>query len=582
MILEGVGGVYRLSRELDGATHVQRWDPGARVFLAIDRDRAQAPGVALGWPPGPGGLFSISAADLPSGQARQAGGGTGYVGAAYGDGSPWAAPSAGTPADTIAGLEAELAIIVSVDELQGRLDALGHEVAQLEGELQQVERLQDAKEQAALDVSSFDRLLAIPDDLDGHLQRYRAADAERQAQLSRIESDREVDRNRLEALPDLPLVADPWFWVGLALGTILLFFGMFSSLHVVTLLDIPAFGLAALRALAFVGRRQDRQAATRRLVLHLERQKKVENQWAEATAGFRQWLELAAVESADALVGLIKERSRARRALDEASKRHGEAAAQIEAEGATEAIAALRQEVARVEGELGAAVAGAYRSRSEVEAELEAWRAQAADGDTGGDFVHRPGPALGGFGDRPGGDAEAGFAQSAHGALVRLFDRASTFLGLASSDAAGWLFPRAGEFLAYLSDGSLTALELTVDGRVLPGGPATHGAGPLPGGLATSGEGLRFDGRGRPPGEAGPSLRELDLTWISLLLAFHEVQAASTGVPLILDDPFPEGLPKDRLGPLLQGVGRKVQIIHRTDDSTWAPWADAVATGRAA
>lgn len=506
VILDGPGGIFRLVRGVSGPTSVEVWEPQARSFQALpfDPDPSSTVAEAIGWPVADGS-FVVSGADGPS--RRE---------------------STGSREERIERLEAELAILDAVDVLQERLDGIGYQLAQLEGERSELERLRNANEQAASRLAAFAAWSEIPDDAGGvqgveaELMRFRAATAEKEQQLARIEAEREQDRHRVETLPAHSLPGDRWFWAGVVGGVVFLSLGLASPWPVLALFDIPLFGLAALRALGAVGRHQARTGFERRKLLFAEREKRVEAQWWEATRDVAQWMQLVGVETPEALVARLAERRQAHVDTEAAVQvlRERERVFGGDAAGRLEA---LRQESGRLEGELGAALAGAYRSRQEVESELDAVR--------------------------HGGRAEVG-------PEVRLLERVATRMGGDTAAVAGWLLPRASEFLAWLTEGALGALMW--EGGLWAVGP----------------EGGRSIDDIPPP--------EREPIWLSLLFAVLEARDPASSVPVILDDPFGPLPNRERIGPLLKGLGQRTQIVHCTDTGGWAEWADAVAATRAA
>lgn len=574
------GTIWRVVRVLDGGAVLQRWDGAAgryetvtatagelgallrsRVGLparsAVEElfslDGARLAAIAAGPPAAPAAtpqapLLPRQAPALPALQA--------------------AVPDGEAAERRIAALEAELAALEKVEVLQRRLDAKMHEFTLAERAGEVVAQAEREVEAARAELERFAALGDLPDDPAPLVEAWRDAGAKRERELERIAAERDRLAARVGAGAPSALWKDWRFLLAFAAGVAAFAGGALTPLRIVALLNVPAFGIAAALGLRWLGRMQAVESASRLGQVLDERERRVEEQWAEATAEVRAAIERAELRGVEELAERLGERARARAALAAAEEalprvRHEQAPALEKAE-------ALRREVAALEQELGASSAGAWRPRDTVERELAALRAGEAPPPAGlpvpapgGAFAFEDDP-LPGFRDvRPiaaGGPLGFGAAAPAPKApappdpCVRLLEHAAGLLGVPVHEVGGRAAPLVGHVLAATSAGRWREVGLSATG------------------------GLRCTGAAGMVPFAALDPADRQLAWIALQLGLVELVAGTQAVPLVWDDPLAgrEVELQQHLGPILHALGRKTQVIHRTRLQGIAAHADAI------
>ncbi|RKH65516.1 ATP-binding protein [Corallococcus llansteffanensis] len=273
------GMTYRVLRELGGSGSLHRLNPTTSQPELMSSDtgeinqylRGQA-----GLPPRTTfeQVYCLQLVMLPSRRPRKA---SPKVAAAKASGSTpsLATASAVQPAEDIPAAEAkvkalEKEVVVSreVDQLQFKVDELSSLIFEADSKLKGGEGLKTAiaEAEAAWRAAPTPESLGLPQDILSRVKRHPKAVARRDEALARLETDRDPELEDVVVhVP--PLTKNRYFWGGLGSGV--LFLGVSVGLgftvgpmwRYVALLNIPAFGTAALMALRYV---DDLQKATRR------------------------------------------------------------------------------------------------------------------------------------------------------------------------------------------------------------------------------------------------------------------------------------------------------------------------------
>lgn len=509
------GNTYRLVREFPGGCVVQRLDEAARRFVELE-------GLA-------GSDFDAFLRTQLGAPSRQA----------FADllsfSAPSAAPSAPVrPADlesAAARLEEELKLADRIDALQRQLDDRAHEQAALQREGNALSAAEGRVTRAQAELSRFEVLGDLPDDLGPTLVAWGAAERERDLALDRIAAERASFDVRLRDGKPAPLWKDLRFVAACVIGLAALGAGMFTPLHILALLNVPAFGAAAALGVRWVGQLQAVDAAGRMAALFAERERKVGAAWEAATTALRAAMERAGVQSAAALQEQVKLRAAAKAEVAEAvaerdamRERHAPVAARLEG---------LQRESAELEIQMTALAAGAWRPRALVEAELAALRGH---GDA--PLAARIPEALL---QKPAGEDRA----------KRMLAQAASLAGLDADALGSRLATRVSQYLAALTDERWKAVEIT------------------------AAAGLRCEGL------AWSELLDHDrtLALLSLQLALIEAVGTRHRLPVVYDDPFGflDDAHQQQLGRMLLALGKRVQVIHRTSSDAMVACADAVA-----
>ena len=131
--------------------------------------------------------------------------------------------------------------------------------------------------------------MGLPADIVARAERYGRVLARRDEALARLLYDKDVADEEAARLPDVePLVRNRNFWLAVAAGVVCLIASFFvpKTIRYVALLDMPAFGFAAMLALRFVEELQDKDRVERRDEMFVAREKKIAEEF-EAEAAPR-------------------------------------------------------------------------------------------------------------------------------------------------------------------------------------------------------------------------------------------------------------------------------------------------------
>ncbi|MCY1046986.1 chromosome segregation protein SMC [Corallococcus sp. bb12-1] len=275
------GMTYRVLRELGGSGSLHRLNPTTSQPELMSSDTAEINQYLrgqAGLPPRTTfeQVYCLQLVMLPSRRPRKA---SAQVAAAKASGSTpsLATASAVRPAEDLQAAEAkvkalEKEIVVSreVDQLQFKVDELSSLIFEADSKLRGGEGLKDAIVEAekAWRAAPSPESLGLPQDILTRVKRHPKAVVRRDEAMARLETDRDPDLEDA-ALKVPPLTQNRYFWGGLGSGAFFLALSVglgFSSVgapmwRYLALLNIPAFGTAALMALRYV---DDLQKATRR------------------------------------------------------------------------------------------------------------------------------------------------------------------------------------------------------------------------------------------------------------------------------------------------------------------------------
>ena len=294
---------YRILRELGRSGALHRVNPATRGHDLVTEEpteMAQFLRAQVGFPPRGRyeTLFTFTSGQLPSKRPRRSAGPAARAAAAG------FTPAPETPIDPmqararLAELERELAISSEVERLQFRADGVSAQVFQLETKVKAVQGLEQelADAQRGLQQAPTVEGLGLIPDIVERAKGFPALVARVDETLARLEAERQVDV--VKSPTANPLQHDARFWAGMALGAAALFTGatVTGPLKYIALLDIPAFGLAALVALKRVEDLQWAELAVRRGDRLGDREKQVREQFETEAQPVRNAMKILGVE----------------------------------------------------------------------------------------------------------------------------------------------------------------------------------------------------------------------------------------------------------------------------------------------
>ncbi|HEX5749239.1 MAG TPA: chromosome segregation protein SMC [Archangium sp.] len=568
---------YRVLRELGGGGSLHRLNPATKQPELVTQDTAEANQFLrgqVGLPPRTTfeQLFCLQAAQLPSrrprGGARASTSGLRALsspgmpamrsptspGMAHSSpgmsiSSPGVIPVSDIPAAEakVRELEKELVLCREVDNLQFEVDGLNSQVFDLESKLRGTDGLKEKVRQAeeAWNAEPTPESFGLPQDIVARAERYPRSLARRDEALARLESEREVAEEEAQRLPDIePLVRNRNFWIAVAAGVacFAVSFSFSDWARYVALLDIPAFGFAAVLAMRYVDELQDRDRLGRRKEMFAVREKKILEEF-EAEAGpVRKALEVFDVDTPKEIPLRLQRREQLGAEVAQLRAELVSVEKHPEFQEAIRQLPVLRQQIELLNAKISEK--GAFvRDLREVERELARLKESIALARN---------PQLAGMG-------MAG-ADLAGGGMEPLEDPAPLVLGLAgdllATDVAaviGMMRERCVQYFSALTERRYVGVEWDRDGRTM---------------VVTSA------GRRVPVGELPP--REVDLFFLSLRLTVVEKVSARVKLPLLVEDAL-VGLDESRLpllGRMLKHLGTLTQVLHVTPHPGLAQLSD--------
>ena len=464
--------------------------------------------------------------------------------------SPGVLPASDIPAAEakVRELEKELVFCREVDNLQFEVDGLNSQVFDLESKLRSTDGLKEKLRQAEAvwNAEPTPESMGLPQDIVARAERYPRTLARRDEAMARLQSEREVAEEEAQRLPDVePLVRNRNFWIAVGVGVACFIAGLFPTdwVRYVALLDIPAFGFAAVLAIRYVDELQDKDRLSRRGEMFAVREKKILEEF-EADAGpVRKALEVFDVDTPKDIPPRLQRREQL-----------GAEVAQLRAQlvtmekhpdfvEAAHQLPVLRQQIELLNAKISEK--GTFvRDVREVERELARLKESIA-------LARNPQMA---------GVGMPGAADLAGGGMEPLEDPAPLVLGLAgdllATDVAaviGMMRERCVQYFSALTERRYTSVEWDRDGRTM---------------VVTS------SGRRMPVGELPP--REVDLFFLSLRLTVVEKVSTRVKLPLLVEDAL-VGLDESRLpliGRMLKHLGTLTQVLHVTPHPGLAQLSD--------
>jgi hypothetical protein len=530
---------YRILRELgrSGALHrVNTTTRGHDLVTEEPTEMAQFLRAQVGFPPRGRyeTLFTFTPGQLPSKRPKRSAG----PAARSGVGGLGAAPE--TPVDPaqakarLAELEKEMAISSEVERLQFRADGVSAQVFQLETKVKAVQGLEQelADARRALQQSPTVESLGLIPDIVERAKGFPALVAKVDETFARLEAERQVDV--VKSPTATPLQHDARFWAGMALGAAALLTGatLTGTWKYIALVDIPAFGLAALVALKRIEDLQWAELAVRRGERLGDREKQVREQFETEAQPVRNAMSILGVEQPHEIILALEEHGRCAEKVSDLEKRLQQARMNPEYVAAATQLAELRAEQEALNAKL--AEKGSYvRDARDVEREMARMREALAPAPR---RVSSPGV--------PAAQAADGLDDFTPG----LMNAAADLLTTDVASLGARIGERCAQYLTALTDRRIDGLDVTPDGQ----------------GLA------RVGGKKVPVGQV--SGQDVDWVWLALRLTLLERLVTAEPMPILIED-MATGMDEGRLpmlGRMLKGLGGATQVLHVTAHPVFA------------
>jgi len=442
----------------------------------------------------------------------------------------------------------ELDLAQEIERIQFRLDEIASETSEVEAKLQEAAALQaSVKEaEAAFASAPSPESMQLPNDITARAERFPQLVAKRDEALARLDlgSDPGFRMAHVE-----PLKANVRFWAAIAAGLVLFAAGIAlkGAGHYLALLDIPAFGFAAVLALRYVDDLQKAQRSSRRGERAAAREKKIVDDFEAEAQSVKEAMAVLKVDKPSDIGAVFGQKAQLGQRLKELRAR----TETLQKDPAYVALKGKDQQLKKEQQVLEAKLTekgGYLREAREIERDIDRIKRSI-------EAAAAPQPA-------PARPAEvAAPIASAPSSPPTFEDPFPGFLAIAAdllmTDPAGamnLLRERLTQYFAALTDRRYAAIE--VDGA----GRATLQSG---GGRVAAAE--------LPP-------RDLDTLYLACRLTLIERCGGRNKIPVIIEDlltiidPAKVAL----LGRMLKQLGTISQVLHVTSNPEFPAMADTV------
>ncbi len=552
------GVTYRLLRELGGTGTLHRINPSSQQPELVTQDatemnqylRGQA-----GLPPRTTfeQLCCLQASQLPTRRPRpKAAGGKAEVKAPSLSGGLASVQSVAPAGDVYAAeakleeLEEELVVAREVEQIQFQADGLSSQIFELDSKLKSTEGLQAKlrEAEAAWAAAPSAESLGLPQDILQRVERFPKAQARRDDALARLQAERDAAAERAASVAQVePLTRNHFFLAALGVGIVFFALGIFLSgpAKYVALLDIPAFGVAAVFALRYVEDLQRASRVDRKDEMFAAREKKIQDEYENETALIRAAMKTLDVGSHEDIPAVFQRKVDLKARVDELRAQLEAAQADPDLQAAADQQQELRQQLEALNAELQEK--GAYaRDLREVEREVARLKESIA--------LAKAPPAA--------APAVAAAAPATPGELLEdptptVLNQASDVLATNVPAVAGMMRERCVQYLAALTDRRYASVEWDKDGRAVF--------------VATAGKRI-------PAGELPP--KDLDLYYLGLRMAVVEKLSAKVKLPLLVEDALTgvEEAKLQLLARMLKHLGTLTQVVQVTAHPGFAQMSD--------
>ncbi len=466
-----------------------------------------------------------------------------------------ASTQAVTPAEDIPAAEArlkeleqELVKSREMEDLQFKLDGLNSQLFDVERKLKSTEGLKVAVRDAenAWNAAPTPESLGLPADILTRVERYTKAVARRDEALDRLAQEREQEAQSVPAAVE-PLKNKMVFWVGLGAGVLFLLAGIIlgasvdSNWRYLTLLDIPAFGWAAMLALQYVDELSNTTNVRSKEGMFAAREKKVLEEFEAETGPVRKALKALDVEKPEEIPPMFERKGLLEQRLNELRDQLTAMESDPDFVAAGAQRDSIKEQIEQLNAEIGKK--GSFvRDLREVERELSRTKESIALAKSGAVPVAPGAPD-------PAAMAASGPMEDPSPVLMK---QAADLLSMDVLTVAGLLRDRCTQYLSALTDRRYLGVEWDKDGL---------------GSVFVPGQQLGV-------GEIPP--RDLDMYYLALRMTVVEKVSARVKYPFILEHPF-VGMDEVKLpliARMLKHLGTLTQVLLVTNHAGLAQLAE--------
>jgi len=555
----GMDGVtYRLLRALGGSGTLHRMNQATQQAELVSSDTTEISQFLrgqVGLPPRTTfeQVYCLQAGQLPSKRPRKPAAGVKHEPKMSGKFPSLASASTVAPAEDLPAAEAKLRALEQelvgaseVDQIQFKVDGLTSQIFDAEQRLKSTDGLKVAisEAEAAWRGAPTPASLGLPQDILNRVQRYPKVVAKRDDALARLNQERDAEADAVPAYVE-PLKENRIFWAGLGAGVLFLGLGVGlgfavdTTFRYLTLLDIPAFGVAAFMALRYVDELQKASRHGSKEGRFEAREKKILDDFEAEAAPLRMAQKALGVESLDEIAPTLERKELLAARVVELKDQLAAMEADPDFVAAVSQRQVLRSELEALNAEL--VQKGSYvRDIREVEREISRVKESIALAKA------PPRPAA------PSADGTSAPVEALEDPSPALLSQAADVFTTDVLSVQGKLKERCLQYLTALTDRRYRGLEWDKEGRAF---------------ALTS-------GRRIPVGELPP--KDLDLYYLALRMTVVEKTSAQVKRPFLLEDVFAdvEEVKLQLIARMLKHLGTLTQVLHVTGHPGFAQMSD--------
>ncbi len=551
-MMAGDQSIFRLVRSLGGAGALQQLNKTSNQFELLSEDPteiAQFLRSHLGLPTRKAfeSVLALAAHNLPSRRQKSAH----KTPSAHGLLSPKPGlrgveppKDLSTAEAKLAELERELMLSKEVEKIQYRVDGVSSKLFEVEEKLKGTEALKEKireVEQACRQAPTVESL-KLPPDIIERVERFAAITDKYQQSVAKLGSERDDEYDTLPRLLE-PVHRRPSFWAAIGFGVACIILGMIigGSWRYLALLDIPAFGLAAILAINYIDDVRYSKVASRKGERFATREKRIQEEYESESRVIKAATAALQLESPAEIIEALGQRAKLTAELGDLRRQLADYERKPDYASAKSQVAVLKREQDQLNKQL--TEKGAYvREGREVEREADRLRASIA-----GSKAQPAAPA-------PTIESVSALAPSQpEDPFPALLSVGADLFGTDLQSAGALIKERWFQFFAGLTEQKYQNLRLEKDGKA------------------------QLTCNGQPLAAVALPGMDLDLLYLAARFAVIERYCARSRVACLMDDVL-VGFDEAKLfllGRMLKQLGQVTQVLHAASQPGLEQLADA-------
>ncbi len=443
----------------------------------------------------------------------------------------------------LAELERELMLSKEVEKIQYRVDGVSSKLFEVEEKVKGTEALKEKireVEQACRQAPTVESL-KLPPDIIERVERFAAITDKYQQSVAKLGSERDDEYDTLPRLLE-PVHRRPSFWAAIGFGVACIILGMIigGSWRYLALLDIPAFGLAAILAINYIDDVRHSKVASRKGERFATREKRIQVEYESEARVIKAATAALQLESPAEIIEALGQRAKLTAELGDLRRQLADYERKPEYASAKSQVAVLKREQDQLNKQL--TEKGAYvREGREVEREADRLRASIA----GSRQPAAPAPAIESVSAQAPSQPEDPFPA--------LLSVGADLFGTDLQSAGALIKERWFQFFAGLTEQKYQNLRLEKDGKA------------------------QLTCNGQPLAAVALPGMDLDLLYLAARFAVIERYCARSRVACLMDDVL-VGFDEAKLfllGRMLKQLGQVTQVLHAASQPGLEQLADA-------